>query len=354
MKKKLLVSLALLSCGLLAYWLFASLPGFASWYSRTIIAPLSAAMGSLSAAIPFPLFEAALLLLAIAFLGALIGSVVRSLIRRTGKPFHRFLDNLLLSLALIVVGYVLLWTPVARSGALGNQLSVNQTAYTVEALDALCRDLIHQANALNSEVSDAQGRYQLPHGTKKMLEASTSLLIETPFIEREPAAPKLARYSEWMKLFNIAGLYSPWTGETLISEKEYIVNLPFTACHEAAHAAGIGREEEANFVAYLACMKGDAHFQYSGTLSALLYAMEELKSIDRPAWVALRQEMSFSVQGDFYRMNGFDDARDSKWSAFIGGGADIFLRLGGQGGVGSYSEMTGLLLKWRELNSEAL
>lgn len=352
MKRKTICSIALLACALVATLLFALLPSLSFGYSERVAAPVSRLLGYLTGFIPFPLFELVVLFGAAAFVLFLIIAICRAVQQNSARPFRMVFDGALLTVAILLAGYALLWTPIARGGGLDG-LAEGENVYTVDALESLCVDLIYQANALSSEVTDAQGRYRLPYDTQTMLEKSVALLTETPFITAQPAAPKLARYSEWMKLFSIAGLYSPWTGETLISEKENSVTIPFTACHEAAHAAGIGREEEANFIAYLACMAGDAHFRYSGSLSALLYAMDELKTIDRAAWITMRQEMSPSVQGDFYRMNGFGDAAETIWNTIVGGVADTFLRIGGQSGVGSYGEMTGLLLKWRELSRSA-
>jgi hypothetical protein len=47
---------------------------------------------------------------------------------------------------------------------------------------------------------------------------------------------------------------------------------PFVLAHEWAHLAGYADESEANFVAYLACRRGDAAARYSAALMTLGYA----------------------------------------------------------------------------------
>lgn len=53
--------------------------------------------------------------------------------------------------------------------------------------------------------------------------------------------------------------------------------MPYTIAHEMAHKIGIAYEDEANFIAYLACSKhSDLFIQYSGAFEALLYVLSEL------------------------------------------------------------------------------
>lgn len=48
--------------------------------------------------------------------------------------------------------------------------------------------------------------------------------------------------------------------------------MPSTLCHELAHLKGYIREDEANFIGYLACVRSeDICFRYSGYLSVLQY-----------------------------------------------------------------------------------
>ena len=45
-------------------------------------------------------------------------------------------------------------------------------------------------------------------------------------------------------------------------------NIPHTICHELSHLKGFMREDEANFIGYLACIGSDSpDFRYSGYLT---------------------------------------------------------------------------------------
>jgi len=65
----------------------------------------------------------------------------------------------------------------------------------------------------------------------------------------------------------------PFTGEANVNISMPHTSIPFTACHEMAHQIGFAREDEANFIAYIACKNHPSpDFQYSGILSALINA----------------------------------------------------------------------------------
>ena len=56
--------------------------------------------------------------------------------------------------------------------------------------------------------------------------------------------------------------------EVILNPDLLPVETPEVLAHEWAHLAGYADESEANFVAWLTCLRGDALAQYSGWLSA--------------------------------------------------------------------------------------
>ncbi|MBP5151722.1 MAG: DUF3810 domain-containing protein [Lachnospiraceae bacterium] len=81
----------------------------------------------------------------------------------------------------------------------------------------------------------------------------------------------------------IKGYFFPFSMEANYNDVMYIANIPDTLCHELSHTKGFIYEDEASFIAYLACMNsGDPFFEYSATLNALDYVNEEIyKEIER-------------------------------------------------------------------------
>ena len=68
------------------------------------------------------------------------------------------------------------------------------------------------------------------------------------------------------------GYYFPFTVEANYNGMMGTIHVPATMCHELAHVKGYLFEEEANMLAFLACIQSDdVTFQYSGYLSVLNY-----------------------------------------------------------------------------------
>lgn len=68
-----------------------------------------------------------------------------------------------------------------------------------------------------------------------------------------------------MSYLDISGIYCPFTFEANVNVHMNDVLIPVTMCHELSHLSGYMREDEANFIAFLACLQSDdPEFRYSG------------------------------------------------------------------------------------------
>lgn len=93
--------------------------------------------------------------------------------------------------------------------------------------------------------------------------------------------PRLDGYYPQYKYFDIPeffsqqyimGYYFPFSMEANVNSLMYSTNFPHSICHELSHLKGYILEDEANFVAYLACMNSrDEYFEYSALLSVIGY-----------------------------------------------------------------------------------
>jgi hypothetical protein len=75
----------------------------------------------------------------------------------------------------------------------------------------------------------------------------------------------------------------PFFLEALISSDLLVVERPFVVAHEWAHVAGLADEGEANFAAWLTCLRGTPAHQYSGWLFAYGELVGSLRARDRRA-----------------------------------------------------------------------
>lgn len=89
--------------------------------------------------------------------------------------------------------------------------------------------------------------------------------------------PKPFATSDFFSQQYMMGYYFPFSMEANYNDVMYIANIPATMCHELAHTKGFIYEDEASFIAYLACIQSDdVFFEYSGYLSVLSYLNNDL------------------------------------------------------------------------------
>ena len=144
------------------------------------------------------------------------------------------------------------------------------------------------------------------------------------------------------------GVYSPFTVEANYNRDIAYYDIPFTICHELSHLRGYMQEEEANFIGVLATIGADdLYFNYSGYVSAWVYAGNALARIDSTAFATLYGRINARTRQDMLYNNAY-------WKQFEGKPAeaheqlnDAYLKIQGQTtGVRSYGHVTDLMLEY--------
>lgn len=154
----------------------------------------------------------------------------------------------------------------------------------------------------------------------------------------------------------IMGYYFPFSMEANYNTRMYVANMPVTMCHELSHLKGFIREDEANFIGYLACVGSeDDFFRYSAYLSVLGYldrdfrkAVEEQEYEEHPA-VSKRvsEDKRFLTEEAWQQVE--ENAIIS--TKTVKKGADAFLNTtltvnGVSDGTASYGRVVKLLLQY--------
>lgn len=89
--------------------------------------------------------------------------------------------------------------------------------------------------------------------------------------------PKPMFFSDFMCQQHMEGYYFPFSMEANYNDVMNEILKPACMCHELAHLRGYIFEDEANFIAYMACVQSDdSFFRYSGYLSVLNYLNNDL------------------------------------------------------------------------------
>lgn len=214
------------------------------------------------------------------------------------------------------------------------------------------------------ELRGAEYQVQLNALADKAREQMRRLGKTYPQLDGFYPRPKALLTSDFMCQQYMKGYYFPFSMEANYNDVMQILNMPETMCHELAHLRGYIFEDEANFIAYLACTQSDdVFFQYSGYLGVLVYlnndlykAWEESRAsyeaaaaviqpvaVDSQVWA----DDIFVTQEEWDRINGKalidTEIVDEVSDAFI----DANLKVNGVAdGAVSYSRVVRLLLQY--------
>lgn len=251
-----------------------------------------------------------------------------------------------------------------------NYYRYNFTAYsnlgitesTVEELYSLTEDLMLTANDLRAQIptTDENRVFKLSMSNtelaKQAEKAFEALSVDYPVLGGKYAAPKPILLSKLMSQTEITGIFFPFTMEANVNVDVPDYSIPATMLHELAHLRGFMREDEANYLAYLAGMKSDqVELQYSSTMLALVISGNALYDSNPELYFEIRDQYSEGVLADIRANSAYwQQYEDTAVSTFSNKVNDTYLKVNAQSdGVQSYGRMLDLLLaKYRKEQEE--
>lgn len=347
-------------------------PGFAEWYAVHIYQKLTAVTGRVTGLAPFSVVEIGLYVLLILLPVTGIGAVVKSV--RFGQGGE---NALCWASGLFLTASALLFLYAANCGVNYQRESFSEKTglaakqYTAEELKQVCLWLTEEVNALAGQVErGGSGEMILaaPAEEKKdaaaaeyeemplqvlgdtAVQAMTALAEEYPDMKGYYPHPKPVCVSEILSYQNLSGVYSPFTIEANYNADMVDYNIPFTLCHELSHLRGFMQEEEANFIAFLACIGSDNRdFEYSGYLTGWVYCMNALRRADAEEWQQVREWLDEAAEADLRENSRFWEYYDGAVAEVSDKVNDTYLKANGQSeGVQSYGRMVDLIIAYAE------
>lgn len=147
--------------------------------------------------------------------------------------------------------------------------------------------------------------------------------------------------SKVMSYFGITGVYFTFLGEPNVSRDIPTYQLPETIAHEIAHAKGVSRENEANYISYYTLItSNDPYLKYCG----LMYASEKMlvESYDQNNKSYYNKAFSYFSDTTLTQYTNAN-AHWASYDSFLDDIGDfvnnLFLKSSGQpSGIKSYSE----------------
>ncbi|MEA5135108.1 MAG: DUF3810 domain-containing protein [Candidatus Fimivivens sp.] len=273
-----------------------------SIYSKNIFRKISYFTGLVSRHLPFSLAGIILWgLSALATLAILALPILLFVLPQRLKLLETYLRVVATLLALILLVFTLTCAPNYYRFTFAQQSGLVIRDSSVSELEALCEELIEKTNIARLLVNDIDMPFS--ELSQKTFEAFNMLEEDYPFMGKAMGPPKPMLFPEILSIFNLTGFYFPYTAEANINVHMPQTEMAFTACHELAHTNGFMREDEANFIGYLACLKSpEFKVQYSGLYVALMQSMNALYSSDSQRYFTLRKKFSPAVSNDLIQI----------------------------------------------------
>lgn len=325
---------------------------FASWYAQVVFPFFPNTIGRLFSIFPFSVYEIVLYLL-FAALVAFTGYFLYCLIARRAR-LAALLDYILAAVLVLLPGVLLLFTLTAgvnySRASFASVAGYEVHPSSADELEELCRELaVLTAAAAKGITLDENGNmtlesYAYASACKAAMKRTGD---EYPFLQGYYPNPKPVLFSYGLSHLRITGMYSPFTVEANYNNHGPAYAIPFTVCHELAHLKGFMREDEAGFIAFLACRgSGQAPLVYSGGMNALQYAMGALYATGRnDAYYEIMALLPACAREDFRLHNRYWAQFETKVADISSKVNDTYLKANAQSdGVKSYGRMVDLLL----------
>ena len=156
----------------------------------------------------------------------------------------------------------------------------SEKKYGVDEISVLRDYVVEQTNALAVTFERGENGYLLYDGDMKKEAKKQMQRLGNQFdsLKGYYPNPKGLFLSGFYSQQYIMGYYFPFSMEANYNRQMYITNMPVTMCHELSHLKGFIREDEANFIGYLACVDSqDSLFRYSAYLSVIGYLERDFR-----------------------------------------------------------------------------
>jgi len=306
------------------------------WYSRTIYLWLQPIVSRVSGVTPFALFDVAVL----ALLAAVVWWGV-SFYKTSGFAgmARRLAVRLVVTASIVYLWFLAAWGMNYRRVPLQEQLAYDSSRITRDRAVEFARGAVDQANTLRAAATAAAPASDDSSLAEALFTVQRQLGIGKRSVLTPPKRSLLELY---FRQAAIDGMTDPFFLEVIVNRDVLASERPFVLAHEWAHLAGYADESEANFVAWLTCIRGSAAARYSGWLSAYQHVASGLPFQDRRTLAAA---LSSAVAGDLAAERA-RFARSSERVREVARGAyDTYLRANRvEEGIASYNAVVRLML----------
>lgn len=366
---RLIGAFALLFISVILMLVSLKVNGFAQWYATHIYPLLVSVIGRISGFFSFSLCEIFIYILLIWLIYTLVQAIrKKSSLSKKNKedvslPYLNmetedskksylisWVSGVLLGAVFLIFLYVICCGINYRRTSFSEESGIIPIEYSAEELKEICVQLTGELNELSDQVlRNEEGIMVLSVDEgEQAISAMRSLGEEYESLSGYYPRPKKLIVSELLSYQGLSGIYLPFTVEANYNGDMIPYNMPFTACHELSHLRGFMQEDEANFIAFLACIHDEnIDFQYSGYMLGWTYCMNALYRMDDESWREVRGLLDKTIEKDLLANNEFWDHYEGVVSEVSNQMNDLYLKANGESeGVQSYSRIVELIVAY--------
>ena len=218
------------------------------------------------------------------------------------------LKQLLFLFLFVYVFFYGLWGLNYSRKGISYQLNLEVKKYSTPDIDTVAGIIQERLNLYAANI-DLKQRDSFNKKRTLFEKATESYLYADnvyPFLSYDPQSIKPSLFSYLGNYFGFQGYYNPFSGEAQVNTTIPRFLEPFVSAHEVAHQLGYAKENEANFVAYLACKSYPNNtYRYSMYFDMYLYVINELDYRDSVLANGYRDKLHPQVTKDIDEYRSF-------------------------------------------------
>ena len=338
-------------CGVIKLIAALSTP-FADFFNRHISSIFRAIFAHISGVFPFSIAETAVICMIPCSILYLVWCFT---VAAKKDKLTRQIFNLCGVIVFLLSTFVLNYGAGYDTTPLEDKMELTVTQPTTDDLYRACADTLIEMYPLEREITrDADGAARMPFSFDEMVDklndAYDTLYTEYDFLSPLHTGVKRIALSKALTYTHMSGFYTFWSGEANVNTNYPDYVIVYTTAHEMAHQRGIAPEDEANFVAFLACAASeDAYIRYCGYANLMEYLANALYAADPEMYT--ENILAFFPDGlraeyaAYAAM--FEPYRDSTASEVSGAVNDAYLKAQGQSaGTKSYGLVVDLAVAY--------
>lgn len=346
-RKKLIIAGALTVLIILIVNL-QSAPHFVDWfYSRGLYRAICVVFHLLVGWMPFS-FGDLLYIGVICYLFYGIIYLLKLLFTGRFKAAGLYILQFIIGFQGAIVLFYLCWGLNYFRPSAAERLDLQDTSYTLSDVKAITRMLVDSVNQTRNALTQADLQQKNKLIYQSAVNAIDTLSGTSPQFKTFIPGVKPSIISPLLNYLSTSGYYNPFTGEAQINWQMPVFDRPFTACHEMSHQMGFGREDEANFVGYLAGIHSHNRLlKYSAYYEGATEFLHYLYRRDTTAHHQLKALLNASVKQDLKADSAYWESYAGQIGIVSGRLYDNFLKANNQpAGLRTYNRMIRLTMAW--------